>query len=194
MLDFDRTGIDQFVSLGSPQLPPPDGVIDQARALGPRRPPAAACCPGPFCRAPVQRATAVLASSHRSHHQSRHGLLLPQTRGILTWINDAAPGAFHSDVQYVTVAGAGCTRMLRAHPQRPPRAATLCRLLRGEVCWPQSAQWPCCRAACARRPLHPRRRPAGPRHLAAARGGGGLQAGVRRRHGLGRRRGAGAVG
>ncbi len=29
MLDFDRTGIDQFVSLGSPQLAPPDGVIDQ---------------------------------------------------------------------------------------------------------------------------------------------------------------------
>lgn len=31
MLDFDRTGIDQFVSLGSPLLPPPEGVIDQAR-------------------------------------------------------------------------------------------------------------------------------------------------------------------
>ncbi|EFN57019.1 hypothetical protein CHLNCDRAFT_21429, partial [Chlorella variabilis] len=56
MLDFDRTGIDQFVSLGSPQLQPPEGVIDQ-------------------------------------------------TRGILTWVNQAAPGAFHSDVQYVTVAG-----------------------------------------------------------------------------------------
>ncbi|KAL4446771.1 hypothetical protein ABPG77_008015 [Micractinium sp. CCAP 211/92] len=56
MLDFDRTGIDQFVSLGSPLLPPPEGVIDQ-------------------------------------------------TRGILTWVNDAAPGAYHSEVQYTTVAG-----------------------------------------------------------------------------------------
>jgi hypothetical protein len=28
-----------------------------------------------------------------------------QTRGILTWVNDASPGAYHSDVQYVTVAG-----------------------------------------------------------------------------------------
>ncbi|KAI3434819.1 hypothetical protein D9Q98_002876 [Chlorella vulgaris] len=56
LLDFDRTGIDRFVSLGSPQLAPPDGIVDQ-------------------------------------------------TRGILTWVNDAAPGAYHSDVQYVTVAG-----------------------------------------------------------------------------------------
>lgn len=56
MLDFDRTGVDRCVSLGSPQLAPPEGVVDQ-------------------------------------------------TRGILTWINDAAPGAFYSDVQYVTVAG-----------------------------------------------------------------------------------------
>lgn len=31
MLEFDRTGIDRFVSLGSPMLPPPEGVIDQVR-------------------------------------------------------------------------------------------------------------------------------------------------------------------
>jgi hypothetical protein len=37
-----------------------------------------------------------------SLHTPRHSL---QTRGILTWVNDAAPGAYHSDVQYVTVAG-----------------------------------------------------------------------------------------
>jgi hypothetical protein len=29
LLDFDRTGIDRFVSLGSPQLAPPDGIVDQ---------------------------------------------------------------------------------------------------------------------------------------------------------------------
>jgi alpha-beta hydrolase superfamily lysophospholipase len=29
LLECDRTGVDQFVSLGSPQLAPPPGVVDQ---------------------------------------------------------------------------------------------------------------------------------------------------------------------
>lgn len=29
----------------------------------------------------------------------------PQTRGILTWVNDKSPGAFHPDIRYTTVAG-----------------------------------------------------------------------------------------
>lgn len=33
MLDFGTDGIDQFVSLGSPHLPPPPGVIDQTRGI-----------------------------------------------------------------------------------------------------------------------------------------------------------------
>lgn len=33
LLDFDRSNIDRFVSLGSPHLPPPDGVIDQTRGI-----------------------------------------------------------------------------------------------------------------------------------------------------------------
>lgn len=28
-----------------------------------------------------------------------------QTRGILTWVTQATPGAFHPDIQYTTVAG-----------------------------------------------------------------------------------------
>jgi len=56
LLDFDRAGIDRFVSLGSPHLPPPPGVVDQ-------------------------------------------------TRGILTFISKACPGAFHEEISYVTVAG-----------------------------------------------------------------------------------------
>lgn len=52
----DRADVDRFVSLGSPHLPPPPGVVDQ-------------------------------------------------TRGILTWVDQACPGAFHEGVQYVTVAG-----------------------------------------------------------------------------------------
>ncbi|PSC73077.1 alpha beta-hydrolase [Micractinium conductrix] len=67
MLDFDRTGIDQFVSLGSPQLPPPEGVVDQ-------------------------------------------------TRGILTWVTDASPGAFHPEVSYTTLAG----RYLKGSPLQGP--------------------------------------------------------------------------
>lgn len=35
-----------------------------------------------------------------------------QTRGILTWITDAAPGCHHSDVQYTTVAGEACFAVL----------------------------------------------------------------------------------
>lgn len=31
--DFDRTGIDRMVSLGSPHLPPPAGVVDQTRGI-----------------------------------------------------------------------------------------------------------------------------------------------------------------
>lgn len=31
--DFDRTGITRFVSLGSPHLPPPQGVVDQTRGI-----------------------------------------------------------------------------------------------------------------------------------------------------------------
>ena len=51
MLDFgtQSLGIDRFVSLGSPHLPPPEGAIDQ-------------------------------------------------TRGILSFINDRTPGAFHPEV------------------------------------------------------------------------------------------------
>ncbi len=33
MKDFDRTGIDRMVSLGSPHLPPPPGVVDQTRGI-----------------------------------------------------------------------------------------------------------------------------------------------------------------
>lgn len=33
MLDWGTEGIDQFVSLGSPHLPPPEGVIDQTRGI-----------------------------------------------------------------------------------------------------------------------------------------------------------------
>lgn len=33
LLDFGTAGIDQFVSLGSPHLPPPAGVIDQTRGI-----------------------------------------------------------------------------------------------------------------------------------------------------------------
>ena len=56
LLDFDRSGVDRFLSLGSPHLAPPPGVADQ-------------------------------------------------TRGILTYISEACPGAHHADVDYVTVAG-----------------------------------------------------------------------------------------
>lgn len=56
MLDYGVTGVDRFVSLGSPHLPPPKGIVDQ-------------------------------------------------TRGILNFVQDACPGAFHPEVQYVTVAG-----------------------------------------------------------------------------------------
>lgn len=57
LLEFGTTGIDRFVSLGSPHLPPPQGVIDQ-------------------------------------------------TRGILTWITERSPGAYHADdLEYVTIAG-----------------------------------------------------------------------------------------
>ena len=31
--DFDRAGITHFVSLGSPHLPPPEGVVDQTRGI-----------------------------------------------------------------------------------------------------------------------------------------------------------------
>lgn len=60
-----------------------------------------------------------------------------QTRGILTWINDATPGCHHSDVQYTTVAGeptaslSCCTARLPAtswtwvRPAEPPAAALL---------------------------------------------------------------------
>ena len=40
----------------------------------------------------------------------------PQTRGILTWVNQAAPGAFHPDVRYVTVAG----RLIQGAPLLGP--------------------------------------------------------------------------
>jgi len=59
LLDFGREGVDRFVSLGSPHLPPPkdaEGVVDQ-------------------------------------------------TRGILNFVADAAPGAYHSEIKYVTIAG-----------------------------------------------------------------------------------------
>ncbi|GAB4813785.1 hypothetical protein N2152v2_000831 [Parachlorella kessleri] len=58
MLEFGTApyNIDQFVSLGSPHLPPPPGTIDQ-------------------------------------------------TRGILSWVQDACPGAYQPRVQYITVAG-----------------------------------------------------------------------------------------
>lgn len=57
--DFGTIGIDRFVSLGSPHLPPPDdreGVVDQ-------------------------------------------------TRGILDYCQDSCPGAYHSEVEYITIAG-----------------------------------------------------------------------------------------
>lgn len=53
--DFGTTGVDRFVSLGSPHQPPPAGILDQ-------------------------------------------------TRGILTYCSDAVPGAFHPEIQYITVA------------------------------------------------------------------------------------------
>ncbi|GAX73111.1 hypothetical protein CEUSTIGMA_g564.t1 [Chlamydomonas eustigma] len=53
--DFGITGVDRFVSLGSPHQPPPKGILDQ-------------------------------------------------TRGILTYCSDACPGAFHSEISYVTIA------------------------------------------------------------------------------------------
>lgn len=56
LLDFKDSDIDRLVSLGSPHLPPPDGVVDQ-------------------------------------------------TRGILNYVNEASPGAFHSDIEYVTICG-----------------------------------------------------------------------------------------
>lgn len=31
--------------------------------------------------------------------------MVDQTRGILTWINEASPGAYHSSIQYTTIAG-----------------------------------------------------------------------------------------
>jgi len=33
LLDFDRSGIDRFISLGSPHVAPPPGVIDQTRGI-----------------------------------------------------------------------------------------------------------------------------------------------------------------
>jgi hypothetical protein len=39
-----------------------------------------------------------------------------QTRGILTWVNQAAPGAFHPEVRYVTVAG----RLIQGAPLLGP--------------------------------------------------------------------------
>lgn len=58
LLDFGTTGVDRFVSLGSPHQPPPsgaEGVVDQ-------------------------------------------------TRGILTYIAESCPGAFHPEVEYVTIS------------------------------------------------------------------------------------------
>ena len=39
-----------------------------------------------------------------------------QTRGILTWVNQAAPGAFHPEVRYATVAG----RLIQGAPLLGP--------------------------------------------------------------------------
>eukprot|EP00192_Tetraselmis_astigmatica_P014330 CAMPEP_0117669928 /NCGR_PEP_ID=MMETSP0804-20121206/12428_1 /TAXON_ID=1074897 /ORGANISM="Tetraselmis astigmatica, Strain CCMP880" /LENGTH=311 /DNA_ID=CAMNT_0005478087 /DNA_START=202 /DNA_END=1137 /DNA_ORIENTATION=- len=73
MRDFGTTGLDRFVTLGSPHNPPPKdapGVIDQ-------------------------------------------------TRGILTWMQDNCPGAFHSDVSYTTIAG----KYLQGAPLRGGRSS-----------------------------------------------------------------------
>lgn len=59
MKDFGTTGIDRFVSLGSPHLPPPEGAEG----------------------------------------------VVDQTRGILTFCNDNCPGAYHNEVEYITIAG-----------------------------------------------------------------------------------------
>ncbi|KAK3280552.1 hypothetical protein CYMTET_11611 [Cymbomonas tetramitiformis] len=56
MLEYGTDDVDKLLTLGSPLLPPPPGVIDQ-------------------------------------------------TRGILTYVNDASPGTFHEDVSYVNVIG-----------------------------------------------------------------------------------------
>lgn len=132
-----------------------------------------------------------------------------QTRGILTWVTDATPGAFHPDIQYTTVAG----RFIQvgASP-RGQHAGGPCWAGAPSACGPGSAEpvqvlpvslrmpaaalcapGPC---SCSAHPLvDPRagRAAAGPRHLAAARGGRGVPAGLRRRRGLGRRRGARAL-
>lgn len=51
--DFGTTGIDRFVSLGSPHLPPPEDP---------------------------------------------EGMVVDQTRGILTYCQDSCPGAYHPEV------------------------------------------------------------------------------------------------
>lgn len=59
MLDYGVTGIDRYITLGSPHAPPPpgaEGVVDQ-------------------------------------------------TRGILTFCQDACPGAHHPEVKYLTIGG-----------------------------------------------------------------------------------------
>lgn len=67
LLDYGTAGIDTFISLGSPHLPPPKEVVDQ-------------------------------------------------TRGILTFINDVTPGAYHKELTYVTVGG----RWLKGAPLQGP--------------------------------------------------------------------------
>lgn len=100
MLDFDRTGIDQFVSLGSPQLPPPEGVIDQVGgcmggcscAGG-----GGGCCHSPLPKLALllfQAATCYVALPPYPPLNCRPACL--HTRGILTG-KEAAPGAFHPD-------------------------------------------------------------------------------------------------
>lgn len=71
-----------------------------------------------------------------------------QTRGILTWINEAAPGCYHSDVRYTTVAGEGqCTRACSSSVAR--LCCPLCCAKRWHACTPALT-------------LHPRVYPANP--------------------------------
>ncbi|GFR40829.1 hypothetical protein Agub_g1304, partial [Astrephomene gubernaculifera] len=75
LMHWGTAGVDRYVSLGSPHMPPPrdaPGVVDQ-------------------------------------------------TRGLLTACNEACPGAYHSSISYVTIAG----KFLHGAPLvGPPTAAT----------------------------------------------------------------------
>lgn len=91
MLAFGTKDIDQFVSLGSPHLPPPEGVIDQTRGKQNK----------------VLPLSIILIVYRITKYKTLFFFVYLWVSGILRYIEANCPGSHHSSdgVQYITIAG-----------------------------------------------------------------------------------------